>query len=136
MRPNALFNFQLLVISFYLLVSMFCNKLQNIEALLLYLFKFIFHANNQFLDVMIIGFGTHGIDFATDFLGDESEFTSRGLFFLHSLDKIFTMICQTNFLFRNIQFFQIIDNFLSNLFSSIFLISPHSFILSCKRCLM
>ena len=72
MRPNALFNFQLLVISFYLLVSMFCNKLQNIEALLLYLFKFIFHANNQFLDVMIIGFGTHGIDFATDFLGDES----------------------------------------------------------------
>ena len=93
MRPNALFNFQLLVISFYLLVSMFCNKLQNIEALLLYFFQFIFHADNQFLNVVVIGFGTHGVDFATNFLGDKSEFTSRSLFFLHGFDKIFTMIC-------------------------------------------
>ena len=53
---------------------MFCNKLQNIEALFLYFFQFVFHADNQFLNVVIIGFGTHGIDFATDFLGDESEF--------------------------------------------------------------
>ena len=78
-----------------------------------YFFQFIFHANNQLLDVMIIGFGTHGIDFATDLLGDKSEFTSRGFFFLHGFDKIFTMICQTNFLFRDIQFLQVIDNLLS-----------------------
>ena len=81
---------------------MFCNKLQNIETLFLYFFQFIFHADNQFLDVVVVGFGTHSIDFATDLLGDKSEFTSRSFFFLHGLDKIFTMICQTDFLFRDI----------------------------------
>ena len=63
------------------------------------------------MNVVIVSLGTHGVDFTTDFLGYKSEFTTGSNFFLDSFDKVFTMVGKTNFLFRDIKFLKIIDDF-------------------------
>ena len=80
--------------------------------MLFYLFQFVFHFNDEFLDVVVVGFRAHGVDLPTDFLSDKTDFPARSIFMFDRFQKVFTVIGQPDFLFCDIQFFQVVDNFL------------------------
>ena len=54
----------------------FNGKLQDVEDLLFYLLKDVFHFDDDDLHLGLIGFGAEGVDFTSHLLGDEAEFLS------------------------------------------------------------
>ena len=74
-------------------------------------FQFVLHTDNQFLDIVVIGFGAHGIDLATDLLGDETKLATGSLFPLGSLDEITAVVGQADFLLGDVEFLKIINDF-------------------------
>ena len=68
--------------------------------MLFYLFQFVFHFNDEFLDVVVVGFRAHGVDLPTDFLSDKTDFPARSIFMFDRFQKVFTAVSYTHLIGR------------------------------------
>ena len=81
--------------------------LQNVQQLFFDLFQFVFHFDDQDLHFGVVGFGAQGVDFSAQFLGDKTELAPYPLFAVRHFAEIVAMVLQTDFLFGNVQFFDV-----------------------------
>lgn len=75
-------------------------------------FEFLFHAYYQLLDVGIVSFGTQGIYFPPDLLRDKTKLFAISIGIFQGFDKILTMRFQSYFFLGDIQFINIVYQFL------------------------
>jgi len=60
----------------------------------------------------VVGLGTHGVDFASDFLGDKAELFALAFIGLHGGFEIVQVIGQTGFLLVDVEFFDVVNQLL------------------------
>jgi len=56
----------------------------------------------------VVGLGTHGVDFASDFLGDKAELFALAFIGLHGGFEKVQVIGQTGFLLVDVEFFDVV----------------------------
>ena len=76
------------------------------------LFQLVLHLHHDVLHFSLIGLRACGVDFATHLLSDETEFLSLSGGICHRLTEILQVVSQTLFLLTDVQFLNIIDEFL------------------------
>ena len=60
----------------------------------------------------MIGLASQRIDFTSHFLGNETQFLTLPASILHSINEVFQVVAQALFFFVDIQFLNVIDEFL------------------------
>ena len=88
------------------------SLLKNIPQLLFYLLEFVLHRYYQSLYLHVVGLGTGGVDLAAHFLCYEAQFLAAALFVLHHVAEVVDVFLQTDFLLGDVEFLQIVDEFL------------------------
>ena len=85
---------------------------KDISQLLFEFLNFVFHFDDNLLDVEIGGFGTSGVDLAAHLLHDKTEFLALGLRLSHRFEEVVAMLAQADFFFRDVQLLNIEDHLL------------------------
>src|SRR5574344_1941978 len=99
-------------LQFFKIKDQQAQTLHNVKYLFFYLFKFIFHLNNDILHFSLIALAAGSIYFTSHLLRYKAQLLPLSVPIIHSLPEICQMVCKTLFLFTDIQFFDIINKFL------------------------
>ena len=75
---------------------------KNSRQLLLEFLYFVFHSDDNLLDIEIGSFGTGGVDLAAHFLYDETEFLALRFRLSHRFKEVVAMLAQADFFFRDV----------------------------------
>ena len=72
------------------------------------LLQFVFHADDEALDLGGVGFGAHGVDLAAHFLADETELAPFGCFLLvEFFEVVLAVLFEADLLFSDVDLFQV-----------------------------
>mgnify|MGYP003298702690 CR=1 FL=1 len=88
------------------------TPLQHVPQLFFDFLQFVFHLHHELLYAYMVGFGAGGVDFAAHLLGYEAQLFAAGGLVGHGLAEVVDVFLQAHFLFGDVEFFQIVDEFL------------------------